>query len=297
LTTRPPSSRPPRATFAVGPDGTRLFVRSRSGPGDVSLVLSDGIACDGFVWKYLWEDLEGVASVAHWNYRGHGRSGPPTDPARIELVDHARDLDAVRVSIGDPPVVLVGHSMGCQVSLEAYRLRPEKVRGIVLICGAPGRITHTFRGTDVLAQILPRLIERVDAHPEIVRALWGRVPADVAIRLAMLTGDIDRSVRPEDVMPYLEHMVDIDVPMFLRMLRSAGEHSASDLLPHVNVPALVIGGSLDMFTPARYAEEMAKAMPHGELLMVAGGTHAVPLERRELVRERVLRFLRERVGI
>jgi pimeloyl-ACP methyl ester carboxylesterase len=297
LTTRPPSSRPPQATFAVGPDGTRLFVRSRRGPGDVWLVLSDGIACDGFVWKYLWDDLENVASVAHWNYRGHGRSSPPTDPARIELVDHARDLDAVRESIGDPPVVLVGHSMGCQVSLEAYRLRPEKVRGIVLICGAPGRITHTFRGTDVLAQILPRLIERVDAHPEIVRAIWGRVPADVAIRLAMLTGDIDRSVRPEDVMPYLEHMVDIDVPMFLRMLRSAGEHSASDLLPHINIPTLVIGGDRDMFTPARYAEEMAKAMPLGELLMVTGGTHAVPLERRELVRERVLRFLRERVGI
>lgn len=297
MTTQPPSSRPPQATFAVGPDGTRLYVRSRRGPGDVWLVLTDGIACAGFIWKYLWEDLENVASVAHWNYRGHGRSGPPSDPTRIGLVDHARDLDAVRESLGDPPVVLVGHSMGCQVSLEAYRLRPEKVRGIVLICGAPGRITYTFKGSDVLAQILPRLIERVDAHPEIVRALWGRVPADVAIRLAMMTGDIDRSIRPEDVMPYLEHMVDIDVPMFLRMLFSAGEHSAVDLLPRVNVPSLVIGGDRDTFTPPRYAEEMAKAMPQSELLMVSPGTHIVPLERRELVRETVTRFLRERVGV
>ncbi|MBK9261360.1 MAG: alpha/beta hydrolase [Polyangiaceae bacterium] len=297
MTTRPPSSRPPSATFAAAPDATRLFVRSRKGPGNVWLVLSDGIACDGFIWKYLWDDLGEVASVAHWNYRGHGRSSPPADASRIELVDHARDLDAVRESIGDPPVVLVGHSMGCQVSLEAYRLRPEKVRGIVLICGAPGRITYTFKGTDVLAKVLPRLIERVNAHPEIVRALWGRMPADVALRLAMLTGDIDRSIHPDDVMPYLQHMVDIDVPMFLRMLRSAGEHSAVDLLPKVEVPALVIGGDRDTFTPARYAEEMAKAMPRGELLMVAGGTHIVPLERRDLVRERVLRFLRERVEV
>ena len=297
MTTRPPSSRPPYATFAAGPDGTRLFVRSRVGPGNVSLVLTDGIACDGFIWKYLWEDLETVASVAHWNYRGHGRSSPPQDPTRIELVDHARDLDAIRHAIGDPPVVLVGHSMGCQVSLEAYRLRPEKVRGLVLICGAPGRITYTFKGTDVLARILPRLIERVDARPDLVRALWGRVPTDVTIRLAMMTGDLDRSIRYEDVMPYLEHMGDIDVAMFLRMLRSAGEHSAVDLLPQVDVPALVIGGDRDTFTPARYAEEMAKAMPQGELLMVPGGTHIVPLERRELVKERLLRFLYERVGI
>jgi pimeloyl-ACP methyl ester carboxylesterase len=260
-------------------------------------VLSDGVACDGFIWKYLWDDLATLLSVVHWNYRGHGRSGHPADPKRIELVDLARDLDTVRSASEDPPVVLFGHSMGCQVSLEAYRLRREKVKAIVLICGASGRITHTFKGTDVLAQLLPTLIERVDAHPEIVRALWGRVPTDIALRLAMLTGDVDRSIRPEDVLPYLNHMVHIDVPMFLRMLRSAGEHSAADLLPSVDVPVLVIGGDRDTFTPPRYAEEMAAALPRGELLMVAGGTHAVAIERPELVRDRIYRFLREHVGV
>ncbi len=293
----PPSSgnTPQTASFAIASDTTRLFVRRRRGPSATTVVLTDGIACDGFIWKYLWDDLASVCDVAHWNYRGHGRSGLPADPKRIELSDLARDLDTVRRAVGDPEVVLVGHSMGCQVSLEGYRLRPEKVRGLVLICGAPGRITHTFKGTDVLAQMLPKLIERVDAHPEIVRALWGRVPAEMALRLAMLTGEVDRSIRPEDVMPYLKHMVDIDVPMFLRMLRSAGDHSAVDLLPRVNVPVLVIGGDRDTFTPPRYAEEMAAALPQGELLMVTGGSHAVPIERPDLVRERIQRFLRERV--
>ncbi len=95
----------------------------------------------------------------------------------------------------------------------------------------------------------------------------------------------------------MTHMVDIDLPMFLRMLRSAGEHSALDLLPSIDVPALVIAGDRDSFTPPRYAEEMAALMPRGELLMVAGGTHVVPLERKELVSERVEKFLRERVGV
>ena len=293
----PPSSgsAPQTASFAIAPDTTRLFVRRRRGPSDLTVLLTDGIACDGFIWKYLWDDLSPVASVAHWNYRGHGRSSLPADAKRIELTDHAADLDTVRRAVGDPEVVLVGHSMGCQVSLEAYRLRPEKVRALVLICGAPGRITHNFKGTDVLAQMLPKLIARVDAHPEIARALWGRVPAEAALRLAMLTGEIDRSIRPEDVMPYLKHMVDIDVSMFLRMLRSAGDHSASDLLPKVTVPALVIAGDRDTFTPPRYAEEMAAALPHGELLMVNGGSHAVPIERPDLVRDRIQRFVRERV--
>jgi pimeloyl-ACP methyl ester carboxylesterase len=285
----------PEQLFAIGPDGTRLFVRRRKGPSDVTALLCDGIACDGFIWKYLWDDLASVVSVAHWNYRGHGRSGSPADPDRIELADHARDLAAVREALGDRPVVLVGHSMGCQVALEGYRERPENVRGLVLVCGSSGRITHTFKGTNVLAQVLPGVIARVEAHPGLARALWSRVPPDVALRVALASGEVDASVKPEDLLPYLKHMVDIDLRMFLRMLQSAGEHSAADLLPHIDVPVLVVAGDRDTFTPPRYAEEMASLLPKGELLMAVGGTHVVPIERRDLVRDRIERFLHERV--
>jgi pimeloyl-ACP methyl ester carboxylesterase len=284
------------ALFAAGRDGTRIHVRRREGPSPVTALLCDGIACDGFIWKYLWDDLAQWTSVAHWNYRGHGRSATPVDSTAVELVDHARDLDAVRRAIGDPEVILVGHSMGCQVVLEHLRLRRERVRGIVLVCGSSGRITHTFKGTNVMAQWLPRVIERVEAYPEIARAIWSRVPPEVALQVALISGEVDKAaIRPEDLMPYMKHMVDIDVPMFLRMLRSAGDHSALDLLPQLDVPALVVAGDRDTFTPPQYAEEMAAAMPHAEMLMVPGGTHVVPLERKDLVAARVEKFLRERV--
>lgn len=286
------------AHFATGRDGTRIHVRRREGPSPVMAVLCDGIACDGFIWKYLWDDLAKQVSVAHWNYRGHGRSGTPVDAAAVELVEHAHDLDAVRRTLGDGDVVLFGHSMGCQVVLESYRLRRERVRAIVLVCGSSGRITHTFKGTNVMAQWLPRVIERVESFPEIARAIWSRVPPEIALQIAFVTGEVDKmALRPEDLMPYMKHMVDIDVPMFLRMLRSAGEHSAADLLPDIEVPALIIAGDRDTFTPTRYAEEMAAAIPGAELFMAQGGTHVVPLERKEQVAARVEQFLRERVGV
>src|SRR5262245_12809126 len=221
--------------FARGPDGTRIYVRRRAvlASGSSSLgarsadsdrvysesasdrtpptaVLCDGIACDGFIWKYLWDDLPAWMPVAHWHYRGHGRSSLPVDPERIALADHVHDLDAVRREIGGGPVVLFGHSMGCQVALEAYRLHKEGIRALVLVCGSSGRITHTFRGSNVLAQVLPGLIQRVDAHPNMARALWSRVPTDLSLRIALLSGEVDaKSVRPEDLMPYMKHMVDI----------------------------------------------------------------------------------------
>ena len=286
------------AHFATGRDGTRIYVRRREGPSPITAILCDGIACDGFIWKYLWDDLASQVSVAHWNYRGHGRSATPVDPSAIELADHARDLSAVRATLGDGEVVLFGHSMGCQVVLEHLRIHRAKVRGIVLVCGSSGRITHTFKGSNVMAQWLPRVIERVEAYPEIARAIWSRVPPEIALSVALITGEVDKmAILPDDLMPYMKHMVDIDVPMFLRMLRSAGDHSAADLLASIDIPALVIGGDRDTFTPPRYAEEMAAAMPQAELLMVQGGTHVVPLERKEIVASGVEKFLRERVKV
>src|SRR4051812_47081298 len=100
-------------SFAIARDGTRLFVRSKYDPsGDAGgltsavalrAFLCDGIACDGFIWKYLWDDLSKVVPVTHWNYRGHGRSAPPADPDRIDITAHGDDLSTVRRSMGDPP--------------------------------------------------------------------------------------------------------------------------------------------------------------------------------------------------
>ncbi len=106
-----------------------------------------------------------------------------------------------------------------------------------------------------------------------------------------MLGEVDpKRMSPTDFMPYLEHMVDMDPAMFFRMLRLAGEHSAHDLLAHIDVPVLVIASDRDTFTPPKLAEEMANALPNGQLMMLSG-THAMPLEQREAVRERIEQFL------
>jgi pimeloyl-ACP methyl ester carboxylesterase len=277
-------------------DGTLIYAHRAAGPRPVTALFCDGIACDGFVWKYLWEDLRAELSVAHFHYRGHGRSSRPRDPERIDVAAHAADADAVRRALGDPPVVLIGHSMGTEVALETYRLRPEGVAAIVLLCGSFGRMTHTFKGTDVLAGVLPDLIAFVERHPHIGRALWAHVPPKVALGLARLTGDVDTTrVSPADVAPYFEHVIHLDFELFLRMLRAAGEHTAEDLLPQVRVPTLVVGGSLDSFTPPSLSRAMAEAIPGAELELTDGGSHLLPLEKHVEVEQAVKRFLHARV--
>lgn len=259
-------------------------------------IFSDGILCDGFIWKYLWAALPDLVPVVHWHYRGHGRSALPADPNRIDIPAHAQDLGAVRRHVGDPPCVLIGHSMGCQVALEAYRQRPERIRGLVLLCGTYGNVTSTFHGVQFLDLLLPKLVDAVQKAPDLARAIWSRLPARLALKVALKIGEIDPNrVHADDFLPYLLHMTHVDFPMFLRMLREAGRHSAADMLSTIDVPVLVVAGERDTFTPAFLAQSMAEAIPTGELLMVPGGTHVTPIEQPELVDDRVKAFLRDRV--
>lgn len=278
--------------FNVGADGSATDPSTGTAARVVRALFCDGILCDGFIWKYLWGELAEHCDVAHWHYRGHGRSGAPADPTKIDITAHAHDLMTVRRHLGDPPCVLFGHSMGTQVCLETWRLFPERVKGLVLLCGSFGHVTQSFRGMPILDVILPKLLALADKQPSLVRAIWSRIPPEMAFRAALLAGDVDPdNVRREDMLPYLQHMTHVDFPMFLRMLRSAGEHSAESYLKDIDVPVLVVAGERDTFTPASLSESMAEQIPGAELLMVPAGTHVAAIEQPELVGARIRDFV------
>jgi pimeloyl-ACP methyl ester carboxylesterase len=276
-------------------DGTRLFVHLRRAPqGDKNpwLFLNDGILCDGFIWKYIWEDFGRDHNLVHWHYRGHGRSANPVDPDRIGIDAHAEDLNAVREAVGNPRAVLVGHSMGTQVCLEECLHHPHNVAGLVLICGSFGRVTHSFRGLPVLDYFVPKLLDFAQRQPDLLQALWSRIPAHFALKVALMMRDVDpERVRADDILPYLEHMTRVDVSLFLRMLKAAGEHTAEDRLPKVRAPVFILAGERDTFTPATLSVYMSEALPNAELCTVKGGSHVAPIEQPAYVHRVIREFL------
>jgi pimeloyl-ACP methyl ester carboxylesterase len=288
--------------FAFGRDSSPLYYSLSGRPDGLPIVLSDGVGCDGYIWKYLRPALEEEHRVIHWHYRGHGLTPPPRAPERVELTDFADDLCAVlEHALGDEgrnrPVVLAGHSLGVQTCLEAYRRLGTRVHGFVFLCGSSGTPLRTFKGSDNAERLLPLAVDLFGLMPQVVRGLWRNVlktelSYQVATRLE-LNGEL---IRREDFFPYLEHMADrVDPQLFLRVLSSAARHTAADLLDHIDVPTLIIAGDRDGFTPAHLSETMAARIAGSELMMVPGGSHTAPIERPVEITNRVISFLRERV--
>jgi pimeloyl-ACP methyl ester carboxylesterase len=283
--------------YAVAPsDGSPLFYESWGERGTPTpVLLCDGIGCDGYVWRYLKNDL-GSRFGLHPHYRGHGRTAAPRDPRRVTIEDLADDITCVLDDALVDRAVLVGHSMGVQVALETYRRHPERIAGLVLVCGASSHPLKTFRGSAALDDLLPTIQKWVVRVPGIVNRVtrWvlpTRLAYEVASRL-----EIRRElVEPADFMPYLEGMSRIDARLFVAMLSAAGQHSADELLPSIEVPVLVVAGGRDGFTPPDRSRAMAAAIPGSELLEIPNASHTAPIERPHLVDWTIRDFLARRV--
>jgi pimeloyl-ACP methyl ester carboxylesterase len=277
-------------------DGAPLWFESRGEANGIPAVLNDGLGCDGFIWRYLWEPLTSKRRVLHWNYRGHGRSGVPPDDTRIGMEyitdDLARLMDAQQLD----QAVIFGHSMGVQVCLEFHRRHRARVKGLVLICGSYGTPLDTWHDHTLMRVAFPYVSKLVERAPDAARALTSRLlNTQLAVEFGIRTELNPELMKHNDFAPYMEHLAKMHPLYFVRTLDSLKDHSAWDHLPHVDVPTMVIGGEGDKFTPVWLSQRMAEHIPDAEYVYVPGGTHTAPLERPGLVNAAIDRFLRERV--
>lgn len=279
-------------------DGSPLFYESWGERGaNAPALLCDGIGCDGYVWRYLRQDLADRFGL-HPHYRGHGRTAAPRDPQRVTIADLADDVSSVLDDALVDKAILIGHSMGVQVALETYRRHADRVAGLILVCGAPSHPLKTFRGSAALEDLLPMIQRWIHRVPGVINKvtrtlLPTRLAYEVASRL-----EIRRElVEPRDFMPYLEGMARIDARLFVAMLSSAAGHSAEDLLPEIAVPTLVIAGERDGFTPPDRSRAMAQAIPGAELLEIEQASHTAPIERPHLVDSTIRDFVARRIDM
>jgi 3-oxoadipate enol-lactonase len=228
------------------------------------VVLIHGHPFNRSMWAPQVADLTAAGyRVVTPDLRGYGESNvvPGVTTLDVFAVDIAGLLD----HLGLERVVLGGLSMGGQIVMEFYRQFPGRVAALVLADTfaaadtAEGRAARNATADRMLAEgmdgyaaeVIGKMIApyNVTALPDVAAHVLGMMrgtaPAGAA---AALRG---RAQRPD----------------------------YRDLLAQVSVPALVVVGTDDEYTPVGDAEYMHERIPDSTLTVIEGAAHMPNLER------------------
>lgn len=214
------------------------LVSAESLPPDAPpVVLVHGVAVSSRYLKPLARVLAPRARIYVPDLPGYGRSeAPPRDLGVPELAEALRGwLDAA----GLERPHLLGNSFGCQVIAELAAWHPERVGRLVL------------QGPTM------------DPH---ARALWQQTLRWLA------TAPLER---PSEGLVLLRDAWDLGPRRLAEMLRIGLQDQIELKLPRVQVPTLVVRGSRDQIVPQRWAEEAARLLPAGQLVVVEGAAHTI----------------------
>lgn len=219
-------------------NGLRMHARRSNGPSasQLPLILVHGLTVSS---RYMVPVAKCLAPYHHVyapDLPGFGKSAKPAHVLTIpELADA---LAAWMQTCGIPCAALIGQSMGCQVIVDFAVRYPERIEAAVLI--GPS----------------------MDRH--------GRTALEQIRRLG-----IDGTRTPiSSVFITLRDVVDCGLKRTLKTLQYALDDRIETKLSYLSAPTLILRGERDPIAPQRWVNELTALLPHGQLQILPGVSHA-----------------------
>jgi pimeloyl-ACP methyl ester carboxylesterase len=234
-------------------DGVPI-VYEQYGTNRPALILVHGWSCDRSYWQAQTTALADSFTVVTLDLGGHGESG--ADRSAWTIASFGADVAAVVERLQLDDIILVGHSMGGDVILEAARRLPGRVRGLVWV--DTYKELPVSRTTEQLESFIATLQENFPrATQNLVRSMF------VAESNAEL---VDRVAKDMASAPPT-----IAVPSVKSALMYANEVPA--VLKELNLPVFAIN-------PEQPASNTAALRQFGvELVTMSGVGHFLMMER------------------
>jgi esterase len=254
-------------------EGFRLHFLDWGGEGPALLLLHGG-ALTAHTWDPVCAALRDRFRCVALDQRGHGDSewSPELD---YGIDAHVRDVAGLvdRLKLDQP--IVVGQSLGAVNGLAFAARHPERVRALAMIDAGPW---IQSAGAGRIADFVLEPAELPSVEDFVERAQRFNPRRDPALLRRTLLDNLRPLPNGAWTWKYDRRHLSRE-----RFEAFAAELSKLEsLLPHVRCPTLVVRGEeSDVFTAAD-AERLARSLPHGRAVTVAGAGHTVqgdnPLE-------------------
>jgi pimeloyl-ACP methyl ester carboxylesterase len=261
-------------------DGRRVhYVVSGAREFPTLLMIHGGGAHTGW-WHLLTPLLEEEWCTVALDLSGHG--GDSERRPEYVLEGWCREVVAVAEAIGDPAVVLVGHSMGGGVALATAALEPSLPSGVALIDSAVwAPYLSRFQGKGP-----PTIYPSREAAIDAFRLM---PPQPVTNR------DAERTLAPMSIAPREGGWTWKWDPT---ALVSFDGSAVRELLPRIECPVIEIAGEKSDHVGADAMDLIAELTGHEvPLIEIPGAYHHVMLDKPHEVAEALVPYLREWTGV
>jgi pimeloyl-ACP methyl ester carboxylesterase len=249
---------------------------SSRGDGESTVFLLHGIGGGKEYWTLQLDVLAraGYRAIA-WDMPGYGQSASVEPYTLSEL---AKSLERLIDHVAPRRAMLLGHSMGGMVLLEALALFPSKIAGAILSCTSPafGKPDGAWQQAFLQQRLAPLDAghRMADIAPNLVRGMVAADADPAAVRRAV---DIMSAVPPAAYRAALHALVNFD---------------RRTLLPAITIPTLALAGEVDPNAPPTVMQKMAEKIPGAAYACLQQTGHLASLEQPEAFNEVVLRFLK-----
>jgi pimeloyl-ACP methyl ester carboxylesterase len=241
-------------------DATLSYEQSGAGPDIVWCAAGDQ---PGRAWReFQTPAFEPDFRQTTWDARGVGETESQTPPP-WPIETHARDCIALVEAACEPPVFLVGLSMGSLIAQEVCFQRPDLVRCAVVM-GTCARKTGFIREWEA-AEIEFRA-GGGQLTPEFALAHYALLlyPAEV-----LGDDELWNSLRPFVAADFAER----DGEMLAAQWEACLEYDSLERLPECEVPLHVVSFSEDVQTPPARGRIVAEAARNGTFHLLEGLGH------------------------
>ena len=247
---------------------TRIVERNNvriTGPetGEV-LVFAHGFGCDQTMYRRLLPFFEHRFRVVAFDHVGSGGSSlADYDAVRYgTLEQYARDLIEVCEALQLADVTVIAHSFAAMVAVAAAVESPEIFRRIVLLAPTPSYIDDEpvgYEGGFSRADI-DGLLESLDDN----HLAWAAMMAPVVMK---------NPESPELVGELEQSFCRVDPRVMRTFARVAFLSDVRELLPRVEIPALIVQCTNDSLAPLSVGEYMGSRMPGASVVVLEAQGH------------------------
>jgi pimeloyl-ACP methyl ester carboxylesterase len=276
-------------------DGLKVHYKSRGSGGPLILLLH-GFSASTFSWRKVMEPLAALGTVVAYDRPAFGlterpvgealRNWPGANPYDPDA--QADQVAALIEALGFDQAILVGHSAGGAVALNASLRHPERVQGLVLVSPA---IYRTGGAQGWLRPLLDLpLLDRLGV-------LVARSLAAQGDRLIKQAWHDPAKVTPDVLDGYRKPLQVADWDRALWEFTRAGRDlKLGERLPEVTAPVLVVTGDDDRIVPTADSIRLASELSSGELLVIPRCGHLAQEECPEPFLGAVTRFISQLKG-